>query len=171
MSARSTGYFASIKIPLFGKIWAATTPIGVCAISFGSAKTQFLSTLSKDIEWSEGEKFLNTLFAYLNNFSQGKNQTYNGPLDLSTGTSFQQEIWEAMTTIPWGETRSYAWLAGAVGKPQAYRAAAGACGANPIPIVIPCHRVIASDGTIGGFSLGLKLKRKLLALEGVPTHE
>ena len=83
------------------------------------------------------------------------------------GTPFQRRVWRAISSIPWGETRSYAWLARRAGSPRAYRAAAQACGANPLPPLIPCHRVIASDGTIGGFSGGLTLKRKLLMLEGI----
>ncbi len=83
------------------------------------------------------------------------------------GTPFQRKVWRAIATIPWGKTRSYAWLAKKAGSPKAYRAAAQACGANPLPRIIPCHRVIASDGTLGGFSGGLSLKRKLLLLEGV----
>jgi len=83
------------------------------------------------------------------------------------GTPFQQKVWRAIQTIPKGQTRSYTWLARKVGRPKAVRAVANACGANPYPIVVPCHRVIRSDGTLGGFSGGLKLKRKLLAAEGI----
>ena len=82
------------------------------------------------------------------------------------GTPFQKRVWKAIASIPQGETRSYAWLAKKAGSPKAYRAAAQACGANPLPRIIPCHRVIASDGSIGGFSGGIALKRKLLRLEG-----
>ena len=71
-----------------------------------------------------------------------------------------------MLTIPRGETRSYAWIAKKIGKPRAARAVGAACGANPVPIIVPCHRVIASDGSLGGFGGGLPLKRRLLKLEG-----
>ena len=83
------------------------------------------------------------------------------------GTEFQRRVWGAIATIPWGETRSYGWLAKRAGRPNAVRAAASACGANPLPGFIPCHRVIAADGTIGGFSGGLAMKRRLLRLEGI----
>jgi len=83
------------------------------------------------------------------------------------GTEFQRKVWKAIATIPRGQTRSYAWLAKKVGNPKAYRAVAQACGANPFPRIIPCHRVIAADGTIGGFSGGIARKRRLLKLEGV----
>jgi O-6-methylguanine DNA methyltransferase len=89
------------------------------------------------------------------------------PLDLSSGTDFQRRVWEEMTWTPCGETRSYAEIAQAIGRPKAVRAVGGACGANPIPLLIPCHRVLAAGGKLGGFSGGLEWKRKLLAIEGI----
>jgi methylated-DNA-[protein]-cysteine S-methyltransferase len=83
------------------------------------------------------------------------------------GTDFQRRVWNALTEIPYGEVVSYADIARRIGKPGAARAVGQANGANPIPIVIPCHRVIAADGSIGGFSSGLSIKRMLLALEQV----
>ena len=82
------------------------------------------------------------------------------------GTEFQLRVWRALSEIPYGAVRSYADVARAVGRPGAARAVGGAVGSNPLPIVIPCHRVIASDGTIGGFSGGLAIKHRLLAIEG-----
>lgn len=87
-------------------------------------------------------------------------------LDLSGATPFQRRVWQAARLIPYGETRSYAWLAGQTGKPQAARAAGQALGRNPLPIIIPCHRVLAADGGLGGFSGGLETKKFLLSLEG-----
>ena len=89
------------------------------------------------------------------------------PLDLSGGTEFQQSVWRAMLKIPPGQTRSYGEIAQAIGKPKAVRAVGGACGANPIPVLVPCHRVLAAHRKLGGFSSGLDWKRKLLAREGV----
>ncbi len=86
-------------------------------------------------------------------------------MDLSSGTSFQQKVWRALTKIPRGQTRSYAWVARQIGKPKAVRAVGAACGANPVPVIVPCHRVIASDGSFGGFGGGLPMKRQLLRLE------
>lgn len=82
------------------------------------------------------------------------------------GTPFQRKVWKAIARIPYGKTRSYAQLAKAVGKPGASRAVGAACGANPLPLFIPCHRVVASDGSLGGFSGGLAIKRLLLRHEG-----
>ena len=87
------------------------------------------------------------------------------PLDLTGATPFQRAVWRQLQLIPAGQTRSYAAIARAIGRPRAARAVGAACGANPIPLLIPCHRVIASDGSLGGFSGGLDWKRRLLALE------
>jgi O-6-methylguanine DNA methyltransferase len=100
----------------------------------------------------------------------GKSPGELPPLDVSGGTEFQQQVWEELLWIPSGETRSYAEIAESIKKPKAARAVGGACGANPIPVLIPCHRVLAADGKIGGFSGGLEWKRKLLALEAVAVR-
>ncbi len=88
------------------------------------------------------------------------------PFDLESGTEFQQRVWEVLRGIPPGQTRSYAQVARVLGKPGATRAVGGACGANPIPVFIPCHRVLAAGGRLGGFSGGLPWKKLLLAREG-----
>ena len=88
------------------------------------------------------------------------------PYEIVGGTPLQRAVWLALTKIPFGETRSYSQLAETVGFPRAVRAVASACAANPIPLIIPCHRVVAKDGTLAGFSLGgVEVKEKLLALE------
>jgi O-6-methylguanine DNA methyltransferase len=97
----------------------------------------------------------------------GKTPKALPPLDLSNGTDFQQKVWSALRKIPAGKARSYAEVARAAGRPAAVRAVGQACGANPIPVLIPCHRVIAAHGKLGGFSSGLEWKRKLLAREKV----
>jgi O-6-methylguanine DNA methyltransferase len=89
------------------------------------------------------------------------------PLDWSGKTEFQKSVWRALRKIRCGQTKSYGEIARAIGKPKAVRAVGGACGANPIPVLVPCHRMLAANGKIGGFSGGLKRKRELLAREGV----
>jgi methylated-DNA-[protein]-cysteine S-methyltransferase len=89
------------------------------------------------------------------------------PLDVRNGTEFQQRVWEELLRIPTGHARSYGELARILRQPGAARAVGSACGANPIPLLIPCHRVLAADGRLGGFSGGLDWKRRLLAVEGV----
>ncbi len=92
------------------------------------------------------------------------------PLDLGDGTEFQQQVWQALRTIPPGEVRTYGEVAQMISRPRAMRAVGGACGANPIPVLIPCHRVLAADRRIGGFSGGLHWKVRLLAREGVQAR-
>jgi O-6-methylguanine DNA methyltransferase len=87
------------------------------------------------------------------------------PLDLGGGTEFQQRVWMALQRIPVGQTKSYGELAKEIGSPKAVRAVGGACGANPIPLLIPCHRVLAADDELGGFNGGLDWKLRLLAAE------
>jgi O-6-methylguanine DNA methyltransferase len=89
------------------------------------------------------------------------------PLDWSGHTAFRQQVWRALLRLGPGETKTYAQIAVELGKPLAARATGGACGANPIPVLVPCHRVLAANGRLGGFSGGPDWKRRLLALEGV----
>ncbi len=89
------------------------------------------------------------------------------PLDVSCGTAFQQQVWAVLSGIALGKTLSYGQVASAIGKPKAVRAVGAACGANPIPLLVPCHRVLAANRKIGGFSGGLEWKQKLLQREGV----
>ena len=95
----------------------------------------------------------------------GKLKQFSVPLDWQ-GTAFQQSVWEALTHIPYGETVSYADIARAIGRPKSARPTGGAVGANPLPIIVPCHRVIGSDQTLTGFTGGLDIKVALLELEG-----
>jgi methylated-DNA-[protein]-cysteine S-methyltransferase len=92
----------------------------------------------------------------------GRKVAFPDKLDLTRATPFQQAVWTAARRIPYGETRSYRWVAARIGKPQAARAVGQALGRNPLAIIVPCHRVVASDGGLGGFGGGLKMKRYLL---------
>ncbi len=100
----------------------------------------------------------------LSEYFPGKRRTFTLPLAPS-GTAFQRRVWRALCNIPYGETRTYAQLAAAIDSPRACRAVGGANGRNPIPILIPCHRVVAANG-LGGYSGGLDIKIKLLRIEG-----
>lgn len=101
----------------------------------------------------------------LQNYFAGKLERFTVPLDFATGTDFQKKVWLALTTIPFGETRSYAQIAAQIGHPSAVRAVGAANGKNPLSIIAPCHRVIGSNGKLTGFAGGLKAKAFLLALE------
>ena len=104
--------------------------------------------------------------AQLEEYFAGHRRTFDLPLELE-GTDFQRSVWLQLAEIPYGETVSYAEMALMVGRPHAFRAVGQANGANPIPIVLPCHRVVASGGGLGGYGGGLPMKRQLLRLEGV----
>ena len=108
---------------------------------------------------------LSSLTQRFQDYYSGKKTMFPDALDFSGTTEFQRQVWQAAQQIPHGETRSYGWIAKQIGKPQAARAVGQALGKNPFLIVVPCHRVIAGDGTLGGFGCGLPAKQKLLKLE------
>jgi methylated-DNA-[protein]-cysteine S-methyltransferase len=104
--------------------------------------------------------------AQLTGYLAGTRRSFDLSLDLSRGTSFQQKVWRTLRGISYGRLRSYQWVAVRVGGRQYARAVGNAVGANPMPIVVPCHRIVSQDTSLGGFSDGLPTKRKLLTLEG-----
>ena len=109
----------------------------------------------------------NDLIARFRMYSSGNKTAFPDKLNLSGATPFQCKVWQASRLIPYGETRSYAWVANQIKNPEAARAVGQALGRNPLPIIVPCHRVITSDGKLGGFGGGLEMKRRLLYLEGL----
>lgn len=122
--------------------------------------------VSPDDDWEEGDNaVLATARMQLGDYFAGRRRTFELPL-APQGTEFQQRVWRALRTIPYGATISYRDLAERIGKPSAMRAVGAANGRNPLPIVVPCHRVIGADGTLTGFGGGLPTKRFLLELEG-----
>lgn len=119
----------------------------------------------RDLVFEDSPRQMRGYVSELKQYFAGKRHEFSFPLDLR-GTEFQIACWRALLAIPYGETRSYADIARAVGKANAFRAVGMANNRNPIAIVVPCHRVIASDGTLCGYGGGLDVKRKLLELEG-----
>ncbi len=105
------------------------------------------------------------VIAELERYLRGELREFSCRLDLR-GTEFQLAVWEEMRSIPYGATRAYSEIAQAIGRPRAYRAVGAACAANPLPIIVPCHRVIGRDGSLRGYGGGLELKEALLKLEG-----
>jgi methylated-DNA-[protein]-cysteine S-methyltransferase len=103
--------------------------------------------------------------AQLLEYFAGRRRQFELPL-AAAGTAFQRQVWDALAAIPWGELRSYADIARAIERPTAVRAVGAANGRNPLPIVVPCHRVVGSNGSLTGFAGGLGIKRRLLELEG-----
>jgi len=119
----------------------------------------------KAVQFEESAHALQPYVRELEEYFAGKRREFSFALDLR-GTDFQLACWNALLAIPYGETRTYADIARAVGNPTGFRAVGMANNRNPIAIVVPCHRVIASDGTLCGYGGGLDIKRKLLELEG-----
>jgi O-6-methylguanine DNA methyltransferase len=122
----------------------------------------------KGFRFDESPRLMRPYLTELEEYFTGERRKFTFPLDLR-GTDFQLACWRALLAIPYGETRSYADIARAIGKPNAFRAVGMANNRNPIAIVVPCHRVIASDGTLCGYGGGLDIKRRLLELEGALT--
>ena len=149
-----------------GEFIARYSTAGLCELRFPNSTNSPGTVRTEDLPEQIGKWHALTAQA-LALALQGKIPGRLPPLDLSAGTDFQQRVWTAMQTIASGSTRSYGELATAIGQPKAVRAVGGACGANPIPVFVPCHRVLAANRKIGGFSAGLDWKWKLLAREGV----
>ena len=151
-----------------GVLRVAATAQGVVRIEFprggGSGFRGWLKRAVPDAEPVETLPALQQVRGELAAYFGGELERFETPLDLR-GTGFQRDVWEALRRIPYGETRTYAQVAADVDRPRAYRAVGLANGANPVPLVVPCHRVIAAGGKLGGFGGGLDTKRKLLALE------
>lgn len=116
--------------------------------------------------WKKSSTKLKNATDQLKAYFAGELKVFDLPLSLD-GTPFQVQVWEELQKIPYGETRSYMEMALSMGNDKACRAVGGANGRNPIPVIIPCHRVVGSNGSLGGYSGGLGLKRRLLSLEGV----
>lgn len=149
-----------------GALLLAATGTGLRAIYFDGRKP----ALVKDQVWSESEEALRPYRKQLDEYFLGNRREFTCPLDLS-GTEFQKRCWDALRKIPYGKTCSYADLAKEVGSPRAFRAVGQANHNNPVPIIVPCHRVIGSNGTLTGYGGGLSIKEKLLELEGISTHK
>jgi O-6-methylguanine DNA methyltransferase len=154
-------YYSHYASPVTKCVLAASAK-GLFALEFD--RGQF-TRKKLSAEWVESPKTLLPYARELDEYFAGQRRQFTFQLDLR-GTLFQLQCWLALLEIPYGETRTYADIARAVGKPNAFRAVGLANNRNPIAIVVPCHRVIASDGTLCGYGGGLPLKRKLLQLEG-----
>lgn len=107
------------------------------------------------------ESFKKQLSAYF----EGGLKEFHQKIVFLSGTDFEKSVWSALRDVPYGETRTYKWLSERIGKPKAHRAVGRALARNPLPIVLPCHRIIESDGHIGGYSSGVDIKRRLLDME------
>jgi len=147
-----------------GRLLVAATEHGICTVNVGGDDETLVVALRKEfpnaflVKDEKAEGYLDGVNKHL----QG--QEAKLPLDLR-GTDFQIKVWTALQRIPLGQTRSYSDVAAMVGEPRAVRAVANACASNPVPLIVPCHRVIRKDGSLGGYGLGLPRKKLLLAKE------
>ena len=169
----------------FGKITVSCSGQGVRELQFGVGKLRAngrangnakrrtgqhraIQTTAEMIRAGDsnepGARIARQAIAELQEYAAGRRKRFSMPLDLQ-GTPFQRKVWKALCAIPYGETRSYLQIARAAGNPRASRAVGMANHNNPVAIVVPCHRVIASDGTLGGYGGGLEMKAKMLQLE------
>ena len=148
-----------------GKLTLVASKNGLVAIDLRNNAKQVVT--AKD---ASAQSILLKTKKQLEQYFAGKRTSFDVALDL-VGTEFQVKAWRALCRIPFGKTITYGQQASNIKKPKAFRAVGSANGKNPIPIIVPCHRVVASDGSLGVYSLGLKMKKQLLALEGVSEAE
>jgi methylated-DNA-[protein]-cysteine S-methyltransferase len=152
----------------WGWVGIATSPDGLLALTLPEPTQErslepLLERLGKTQLYDDPR--LDSLKRKLQHYFDGQRVLFDEPLDLGEATAFQRRVWLAVRDIPYGETRSYGQIARQVGSPGAARAVGQAMAANPLPIVVPCHRVIGSDGDLRGFGGGLDLKQRLLEME------
>jgi len=164
--AGMTIQFAIVPSPL-GRLLVAATARGLCAVRFGENAAELERELREEFHAAEIHRddaalqpYLQPLLANL----RGENVTVDVPLDVRA-TAFQKKVWDALRTIPAGETRSYSEVARAIGDPKAVRAVATACASNPVALIVPCHRVVRSNGELAGYRWGIERKKKLLEQE------
>ncbi|OBX62170.1 cysteine methyltransferase [Moraxella osloensis] len=166
----TTNYQLSIKLPTITLVAHKG-----CLIALDWQTQKILQQLTAQVHYIQSKdladsvdddaKVLRNTISQLDEYINGQRQVFDMPIGIYTGTPFQQTVWEALLKIPYGKTISYAQLANHIGQPTACRAVANANGKNPISLIIPCHRVIASDGKLGGYTGGIEIKQTLLDIE------
>jgi len=166
-------FTASFESPI-GTLRIASSEAGVAYLELPRASGRGFSGwlarhargARREAAYAPNREAIRQILEYLD----GKRSAFELPLDLR-GTPFQRAVWDALLAIPYGETRSYGDMARAIGSPAAVRAVGLANGSNPVALVVPCHRVIAAGGKLGGYGGGLELKRRLLAMEQSVRHQ
>jgi AraC family transcriptional regulator of adaptative response/methylated-DNA-[protein]-cysteine methyltransferase len=158
--------FSCFASPL-GRILIAATERGLCSVKLGDDEASLKKILSEEFGEAtlvEDAKPLAKYRQQILAFVAGEASLARVPVDIR-GTVFQRRVWDALRRIPSGETRTYTEIARAIGRPAAVRAVGSACGANPVALVVPCHRAIRTDGGLGGYAWGLSRKKRLLQVE------
>ncbi|MFV2083870.1 methylated-DNA--[protein]-cysteine S-methyltransferase [Micromonospora sp. LOL_021] len=140
-----------------GELSVAVDDVGVCRVLFGRT--------DEVVDTAPTDPMLRTALDQLGGYFAGASTGFTVPLSVRRGTEFERAVWRRMTDIPYGQTETYGAVAAAVGDPQAARAVGVACNRNPIPVIVPCHRIVGAGGKLVGFGGGLPRKRHLLELE------
>lgn len=156
---------ATLDTPI-GALRLAATDEGLAAVLFPNQKD---AAFPKRGGSAKAQAHLARALKALDLYFEGSKKDFTGLTLAAAGTPFQKSVWNALARIPFGETRSYADIAKAIGNPKGVRAVGLANGRNPIPIIVPCHRVIGADGSLTGFGGGLPAKKWLLEFEGIGT--
>jgi len=165
--ATRTVYYTSMRSPV-GRLFIAATDAGLVRVAFDASETSFVADLRRQLKMNvvkSAEKMAASV-SQLEAYFAGKRRAFDIPVDLSQATPFQRSVLMAARSVAPGQVTTYGAIAQRIGQPKASRAVGQALGHNPVPIVIPCHRVVQSGGGLGGYSGGLKIKERLLELEG-----
>ncbi len=162
-------YYDSLEFPSWGRFYLAATDRGVCRLTFPGGRPEefFLEIITRYSPhfFIQNPPVFSGVFRQLRRYLEGNEPVrFSVPLDL-TGTPFQKKVWEALQEIPYGETSTYGEIARRIGLPKAARAVGQASRSNPVPILVPCHRVLGAQGDLVGFAGGIPFKERLLKLE------
>ena len=167
-------YYGELAASPVGPISVALSEAGLVAVEFGEAGAEFLEHLQRShrAQAVRSPERAGPVLRQLAEYFAGQRDSFNVPVDLSHSTDFQQQVLRAASRVPRGGLATYAEIARHIGKPRASRAVGQALARNPVPIVIPCHRVVAADGSLTGYSGrgGIRTKAQLLVLEGVSSY-
>ncbi len=167
MKPNTTLLYTAFGSPI-GKIFLALTEKGLCAVGINEREKDFINALEKayNIKPVKDNTAFSEFARLLKRYLNGERLEIEIPLDMK-GTDFEKRVWKTLLKIPYGRTKSYGEIAREIDLPKGARAVGNACGKNPIPIIIPCHRVVAGNSGLGGYSGGIGIKKRLLRIEGV----
>lgn len=170
--------FASVRVfydwidAPFGKVFLAKTERGLCRVSFRRDEEELVDDLEKhELLPEKGTDELEPERRQFEEYFAGERRHFDLPVDIRWGTPFQRKVLEAANQIPFGSCACYTEVAERIGHPKAQRAVGNALGKNPVAIVIPCHRVVASGGGLGGYTGGVDIKKTLMTIEGIDVEE
>jgi AraC family transcriptional regulator of adaptative response/methylated-DNA-[protein]-cysteine methyltransferase len=172
---RSGGAGVSIRYSVvmcsLGRLLVAVSDRGVCAVRFGDSTRELITELRREFSFADVQEEvtgISDLVRRVVSCVDGQTIDPDIPLDIR-GTAFQAKVWETLRKIPRGETRTYAEIADKISKPSAVRAVANACASNPVAVLVPCHRIVRTDGSMGGYRWGMERKKQLLEMEQAPV--